>query len=288
MPHPTPLARTASALPQADASTLLDRDLLEQHVRDIYRRVASEPGSSRHFETGRSLALRLGYPDRRLASIPAEALASFAGVGFHFDLVQLAAGEAVLDLGSGSGTDVFYAASVMEGSGRVVGVDFTDAQIAKATSLRDRDGFGSVTFVQAGMDELPFEDGSFDVVISNGAINLSLVKHLVFAEAARVLRPGGRLAIADILSATALEESTRRNSELWAAGIAGAIPRDAYADAVEDAGFRITSIRRNHYRFTSQCAREACRKYGIGSTTIAAVRRMGVRPGRHYDSIPRR
>jgi len=138
------------------------------------------------------------------------------------------------------------------------------------------------------VQELPFEDGSFDVVISNGAINLSPAKHLVFAEAARVLRPGGRLAIADMVSATALEESTRRNTELWAARIAGAIPRDAYADAVEDAGFRITSIRRNHYRFTSERVRQSCRRYGIESTTIAAVRRLRTRAGGHYDSTPRR
>ena len=124
------------------------------------------------------------------------------------------------------------------------------------------------------MDELPFEDASFDVVISNAAVNLSPAKHLVFAEAARVLRPGGRLAFADMLSAIPLKGSTRRNTELWAASIAGAIPRDAYADALEDAGFRITAIRRNHYRFTSEHARLACRKYGVGSTTIAAVRRV--------------
>jgi arsenite methyltransferase len=278
----------ASTLPQADATTLVDRALLEQHVRDMYRQVAAEPGSPRHFETGRSLAHRLGYPDHRLASIPAEALASFAGVGYHFDLVELDAGEAVLDLGSGSGTDVFYAATVMGGSGRVVGVDFTDAQVEKATSLRDRDGFEAVTFVQAGMDELPFEDGSFDVVISNGAINFSPAKHLVFAEAARVLRPGGRLVIADMVSVTALAESMRRNAELWAARIAGAIPRDDYADAVEDAGFRIASIRRNHYRFTSERARQACRKYGIQSVTIAAVRMMRMRAVGHYNSSPRR
>ncbi len=278
----------ASALPQADASTLVDRDLLEQQVREMYRLVATDPSSPRHFEAGRSTALRLGYPDHRLASIPAEAVASFAGVGYHFDLVHLAAGESVLDLGSGSGTDAFYAARVVGPGGRVVGIDFTDIQVQKARSLAGRDGFDTVTFVEGSMDELPFEDASFDVVISNGAINLSPVKHLVFAEAARVLRPGGRLAIADMVSATALKESTRRNTELWAACIAGAIPRDAYADAVEDAGFRITSIRRNHYRFTSERARQACRKYGIGSTTIAAVRRVRTRAGGHYDSIPRR
>jgi arsenite methyltransferase len=268
-------ATDAATLPQADATTLVDRDLLEQQVREMYRQVATDPGSTRHFETGRSLALRLGYPEPLLESIPPEAVASFAGVGYHLDLAQLAAGDAVLDLGSGSGTDAFCAAVGVEASGRVVGVDFTDAQIQKATGLRDRDRFERVTFVEAGIDRLPFDDASFDVVISNGAINLSPVKHLVFAEAARVLRPGGRLAIADMVSTTALKEATRRNTELWAACIAGAIPRDAYAEALQNAGFRITTIRRNHYVFTSERARKACRTYGVGSTTIAAVREAG-------------
>ena len=108
----------------------------------------------------------------------------------------------------------------------MVGVDFTDAQIANATRLAERHGIDNVRFVEASIDALPFDDASFDVVISNGVINLSPVKHRVFAEAARVLRPGGRLALADIVSETPLREATRRNTELWAACIAGAIPLD--------------------------------------------------------------
>ncbi|HET6171347.1 MAG TPA: methyltransferase domain-containing protein [Gaiellales bacterium] len=266
------LATDTATPPQVDATALVDRALLEQRVREMYRLVATDPGAPRHFETGYSLALRLGYPERLLRSIPAEAVASFAGVGYHLDLAHPFIGDAVLDLGSGSGMDAFCAAIGVGASGRVVGVDFTDAQIQKATFLRARDGFDNVTFVEAGIDELPFEDGSFDVVISNGAINLSPAKHLVFAEAARVLRRGGRIAIADMVSATALEESTRRTTELWAASVAGAIPREAYADALEDAGFRITTIRRNEYRFTSERVRQACRTNGIRSTTFAAVR----------------
>jgi arsenite methyltransferase len=263
---------TSSELPQADASTLVDRAELERRIQEVYRGVARDPLAPRHFETGRSLALRLGYPKTLLAAVPDSALASFAGVGYHLDLAALVPGDRVLDLGSGSGTDAFCAVAGVGATGRVVGIDFTDAQVAKATSLAESHGVANVEFVTGSIDDLPFEDGSFDVVISNGVINLSPVKHRVFAEAARVLRPGGRLAIADIVSTTPLKETTRRNTDLWAACIAGAIPTTAYLDALVTARFAITTTRRNEYRFVSERAREACTTYGVESTSIAAIR----------------
>jgi arsenite methyltransferase len=262
----------AEQLPQADASSLVDRELLEGQVQEMYRQVAREEEADLHFAVGRPLALRLGYPSELLAAIPAEALASFAGVGYHLDLAALAPGERVLDLGSGSGTDVFCAARQVGSSGSVVGVDFTDEQIAKATRLRDRDGFAHAEFVETSIDSLPFEDGSFDAVISNGVINLSPVKHRVFAETARVLRSGGRLALADIVSARALKERTRRDVELWAACIAGAIPRDSYLRTLEDAGFRVGEVRVNDYDFISDRALDACSTYGVESISLAAVK----------------
>jgi SAM-dependent methyltransferase len=246
--------------------------VLEAQVRDMYRQVAREEEAELHFAVGRPLALRLGYPEELLDAIPAEALASFAGVGYHFDLASLQPGDQVLDLGSGSGTDVFCAALRVGASGRVVGVDFTDEQIAKATRLRDRDGFDQAEFVEASIDALPFEAGSFDAVVSNGVINLSPVKHRVFAEAARVLRPGGRLAIADIVSGRPLKERTRRNVELWAACIAGAIPRQSYLGALEDAGFRVEEVHVNDYDFISERALDACSTYGVESISVGAVK----------------
>jgi len=262
----------AETLPQADASSLVDRAVLEAQVRDMYRQVAREEEAELHFAVGRPLALRLGYPEELLDAIPAEALASFAGVGYHFDLASLQPGEQVLDLGSGSGTDVFCAALQVGDSGRVSGADFTDEQIAKATRLRDRDGFAQAEFVEASIDALPFEDASFDAVVSNGVINLSPVKNRVFAEAARVLRPGGRLAIADIVSGRPLKERTRRNVELWAACIAGAIPRASYLTALEDAGFRVEELRVNDYDFISERALDACSTYGVESISLGAVK----------------
>ena len=262
----------AETLPQADASALVDRDVLEAQVKDMYRHVAREEEAQLHFAVGRELALRLGYPADLLDAIPAESLASFAGVGYHLDLAALAPGDRVLDLGSGSGTDAFCAALQVGETGRVIGVDFTDEQIDKATRLRDRDGFAQVEFVEAGIDSLPFEDAAFDVVISNGVVNLSPVKHRVFAEAARLLRPGGRLALADIVSGRALKERTRRNVELWAACIAGAIPRRSYLDTIEAAGFRIKEVRTNDYNFISERALDACSTYGVESISLTAIR----------------
>jgi SAM-dependent methyltransferase len=262
----------AATLPQADASSLVDAARLEAEVKDMYRRVAREEAAELHFEVGKPLALHLGYPADVLDALPAEAVASFAGVGYHFDLAALAPGEVVLDLGSGSGTDVFFAAVEVGESGRVTGVDFTDEQVAKAARLRDRDGFSQVDVVEGRIDELPFEDDSFDVVISNGVINLSPVKDRVFTEAARVLRAGGRIAVADIVSGRPLKERTRRNVELWAACIAGAIPRRSYVESVEAAGFEVKAVRENDYRFISERALDACSTYGVQSVSLVAVK----------------
>jgi SAM-dependent methyltransferase len=264
--------RQAETLPQADATSLVDAERLEGAVKDMYRQVAREEEAELHFEVGRAVAERVGYPADVLDRIPPEALASFAGVGYHLDLANPRPGDAVLDLGCGSGTDVFFAAVEVGESGRVVGVDFTDEQIDKAARLRDRDGFSQVEFVQADIDDLPFADESFDVVISNGVINLSPVKNRVFAEAARVLRPGGRLAVADIVSGRAMKERTRRDVDLWAACIAGAIPRRSYVETIEAAGLRVGEPRANDYNFVSDRAQEACGTYGVESVSLLAVK----------------
>jgi arsenite methyltransferase len=263
--------RPAEALPQLDARSFIDGERLAAEVKDMYRHVARGEKTELHFEVGRNLAEHLGYAGELLDAIPAEALASFAGVGHHLDLAALQPGQAVLDLGSGSGTDVFCAAVLVGESGHVVGVDITDEQLAKAARLRDLEGFSHVRFVEAHIEELPFDDASFDAVLSNGVINLSPAKGRVFAEAARVLRPGGRLAIADIVSGRPLKERTRRNVELWAACIAGAIPRRNYLEAIEAQGLRVREVRKNDYRFISERALDACSTYAVESISLVAT-----------------
>jgi SAM-dependent methyltransferase len=252
----------------------LDTSELEQRVKHMYEEVALEPQREFHFETGRPLAERLGYPAADLDRIPAAAIESFAGVGYFLDLATLAPGEAVLDLGSGSGMDSFLAALATGSEGRVIGVDMTDAQLAKATELAAEGGFASVEFRKGYIEEPPVDDASVDCVISNGVVNLSPDKPAVFTAVARALRPGGRLALADIVTTEQLPEGVTCDASLWAACIGGAMQRDGYRDVIEAAGFEIVSLRENdEYHFVSDRADNATRKYGVKSVSLLARRR---------------
>jgi arsenite methyltransferase len=250
----------------------VDSRELETKVKDMYRHVAQEPEGKYHFELGRALAERLGYPADVLDRVPDGACESFAGVGYFFDLAGLAEGERVIDLGSGSGMDAFFAAEQVGPSGTVVGVDFTAEQLEKARRVAEQSGYSQVEFREGRIEQLPAEDGSLDCVISNGVINLAPDKAAVFAEAARVLRSGGRLAIADIISEQQMKESIVCDADLWASCIGGAAQRDAYRNAIEGAGLRIEEIRDNPYEFISERARNASEKYGVKSVSLLAVR----------------
>lgn len=251
--------------------TALDTTLLEVKVKDMYRRVAQEPHGAFHFEMGQDVAERLGYPTDKLHRIPFPAVESFAGVGHFFGLADLRPGEAVIDLGSGSGMDAFLAASLVGPTGRVVGVDFTPEQVHKARRLALEAGMDHVEFREGRIEELPVEDDDFDCVISNGVINLSPDKERVFTEAARVLRPGGRLAIADIVTETQLTEAIVCNADLWAACIGGAAQEETYRRAVEGAGLRVVEVLTNPYEFSSDQARNATARYGVKSISLLAV-----------------
>lgn len=249
----------------------VNRADLEAKVRAMYRDVAQNPRGEFHFEMGRAMAERLGYRAADLDRIPAEAIDSFAGVGYYFHLLDDMEGARVLDLGSGSGMDSFLASLLAGPTGTVIGLDMTDAQRAKAESLRRRFGVRNVTFVKGYIDAAPFEDGSFDVVVSNGVINLAANKPQVFREIARLLRPGGRLAIADIVTDVLLPETISCDATLWAACIGGAWQVERYRQAIEDAGLRIVAQQVNdQYRFLSDNAQGATKKFGVKSVSLRA------------------
>ncbi len=246
---------------------------LESKVKAMYRAVAENPRGEFHFEMGRAMAERLGYAPQDLDRIPAEAIESFAGVGYYFDLAGLRTGETVVDLGSGSGMDSFIAALKVGRDGRVIGIDMTDAQLNKAERLRAAAGFENITYHKGYIDATSLASGSADVVISNGVINLAHDKAAVFREAARLLKPGGRLAISDIVTATQLPATVVCNADLWAACIGGAMQRDGYRSAIEGAGLEVKTIRDNPgYQFISANAKGAQQKWGVKSVSVLAVK----------------
>jgi SAM-dependent methyltransferase len=238
----------------------------------MYRHVADKPEGKYHFELGRPLAERLGYPAEILDRVPDGAIESFAGVGYFFDLAELREGESVVDLGSGSGMDAFLAALQVGASGSVVGVDFTVEQLEKARRIAADGGFSQVKLREGRIEEPPVDGASVDCAISNGVINLAPDKGVVFAEVARVLKPGGRLAIADIVSEQQMKESIVCDAELWASCIGGAAEVDAYREAIEGASLRIETIRDNPYEFISERARDASAKYGVKSVSLLAIK----------------
>jgi arsenite methyltransferase len=253
-------------------STTVNTDELEAKVKEMYRQGAGQPHGEFHFELGEPVAIRVGYDADRLASVPTGAVESFAGVGFFFDLAALQTGETVVDLGSGSGMDAFYAAGLVGPGGRVVGVDFTLEQLDKARRLAVEAGAGNVEFIEGRIEAVPLPDASADCVVSNGVINLCPDKRAVFADAARVLRPGGRLAIADIVTEQQLTDAIVRNADLWASCIGGAAQQDRYLEAIESAGLAVDEVRVNAYEFISDQARGASETYGVKSVSVLATK----------------
>jgi arsenite methyltransferase len=192
----------------------LDVDLLKSEIKKTYASVSDEPEREFIFPTGRAWAQDLGYP-AELENVPDAAVESFAGVANPWALGRLAPGERVLDLGSGAGTDSLVAAQMVGEQGSVTGVDMTPEMLAKARSAAVAMGAANVEFVEAEAERLPFLDESFDVVISNGVIDLIPDKDAVFAELFRVLAPGGRMQIADVTIQNPVSAEGRRNIDLW-------------------------------------------------------------------------
>ena len=192
----------------------IDVALLKSEIKKTYARVSEQPGGDFIFPTGRSWAEDLDYP-AELANVPESAAESFAGVANPFSLGRLAPGERVLDLGSGAGTDSLVAAQMVGEDGRVTGIDMTMEMLAKARAAATEMGVSNVEFVESEAERLPFEDSSFDVVISNGVIDLIPNKDAVFSELHRVLQPGGRLQIADVTIQNPVSAEGRRNIDLW-------------------------------------------------------------------------
>jgi SAM-dependent methyltransferase len=192
----------------------IDVELLKNEIKKTYASVSDEPEREFIFPTGRAWAEDLGYPTE-LDKVPDAAAESFAGVANPWLLGRLTPGERVLDLGSGAGTDSLVAAQMVGADGSVTGIDMTPEMLAKARSAASTMGVTNVEFLESEAERLPFPDESFDVVVSNGVIDLVPDKDAVFAELFRVLVPGGRMQIADVTIQNPVSDEGRRNIDLW-------------------------------------------------------------------------
>jgi len=193
----------------------IDREVLRSQVQEKYTEVAVEPGKGFHFHTGRPLARMLGYTDTDVESLPPSTVESFAGTGNPFVLGRLRAGETVVDVGCGAGFDTLLAARQVGPAGRVIAVDMTPAMLDKTSLAAKGLGLENVDARLGFAEELPVESGVADVVISNGVINLCPDKVQVMREIHRVLKPGGRFQIGDIVVHKMVPQDAKDDIDLW-------------------------------------------------------------------------
>ena len=190
-------------------------EVLRREIARTYTEVSTDPLKEFMFPTGRDWAQELGYPEPELERVPDDTAASFAGVANHWQHGSVAAGETVLDLGCGAGTDLLIAAQMTGPSGRAIGVDMTASMLERARASSEAMGLTNLELHESLIESLPLEAESVDVVISNGVIDLIPDKEAVFAEIDRVLRPGGRLQIADVVIHKDVTEDARKRIDLW-------------------------------------------------------------------------
>ncbi len=250
----------------------VDPEALRADVREKYREVALHPDGEFHFHTGRPLAALLCYPSEVVAALPDRAVESFAGVGNPFSLNPLRAGDRVIDFGSGGGFDCFVAADAVGPDGRVVGVDMTAEMLVKARGTAQALGLANVEFRAGLLEHVPIEDRWADVVISNGVINLCAGKAAVFAEAYRVLRPGGVLQFADIANGKPLPDAAVCEIDLWTGCIAGGLPVDDWCAAIERAGFCDISVGLGVDAFGGSRGERNARAYDVSAHVFLARR----------------
>jgi arsenite methyltransferase len=213
------------------------RDVIFDAVQAMYTSVAAQPDQEYHFPTGRRALEYVGYPAGQLEPLPATALESFAGVGYPFAADVIRQGDTVLDIGSGSGTDLLLAALLVGPAGWAIGLDMTAAMRDKAAANARAAGLHNVEVVEGNAESLPLPDESVDVVTSNGVINLVPDKAAAIAEIYRILRPGGRVQIADIVVGDLPSEACRAKPQLWAECIVGATTEPDYLGTFRTVGF---------------------------------------------------
>jgi SAM-dependent methyltransferase len=244
------------------------KEFIFRAVEEMYTDVASRPGALFHFPTGRLACLFVGYPAAQLDSLPPEATESFAGVGYPFAADVIREGDTVLDIGSGSGTDALIAATLTGPAGTVYALDMTAAMRDKLRRNTEALGLSHVKVIEGNAEQIPLPDGSVDVVTSNGVLNLVPDKPAAFAEIARVLKPSGRLQLADIALRVPVSEKSRSDPRLWAECVVGAVVEDDYVDQLRAAGLDVEVIHRMDYFAGSISASTRKVAQGLGAHAV--------------------
>ncbi len=255
---------------EAPTQPQLDTGALRDSIRDEYAAVATEPERGFHFHTGRKLGTLLGYPDAWLDALPPEALASMAGTGNPFSLGDIRPGEHVVDCGSGSGADSLIAARLVGASGNVIGVDMTPEMLDAARRAATTTGLDNVEFREGYLEAIPVDDGWADVIISNGVLNLVPDKASALAEMRRVLRPGGRLQVADIVLGRPVSHRAKQDISLWTGCIAGGLLESELAELVSSAGFVDVEVIPGHDVFAGAPQHSNAAAYGTTSAGLRA------------------
>ncbi len=245
-------------------------DELRASIREEYSAVANEPERGFHFHTGHKLANLLGYREGWLAALPPTAIASMAGTGNPFSLGELKPGESVVDCGSGAGADSLIAAQMVGPSGRVIGVDMTPEMLSKARQNAMEAGLNNVEFHEGYLESLPIPEAWADVVISNGVLNLVPDKEAALLEMYRVLKPGGRIQIADIALQKPVPDGSKSDVTLWTGCIAGGLLKTQLERKVLAAGFRNIDVRWGKDVFSGAPQHSDAAEFGTLGVTIQA------------------
>jgi len=253
----------------------MNEDKVKSAVKSKYSQIATQNDASccSCGDCGTSPLLQaeaVGYQKAELECIPEQA-AMGVGCGNPTAIAELKAGETVLDLGSGAGIDVFLAANKVGPTGKVIGVDMTPEMISRANDIASSNGYKNVEFRLGEIENLPVDDNSADIVISNCVINLSADKSRVFQETYRVLKPGGRLTVSDTVAEQALSEEMRQNPDAWASCISGALEQEEYLGKIREAGFADLKVTPNKEFYVEDCGNKQMVK--LLSITVRAYKR---------------
>jgi len=250
----------------------LNVEKLRASIREEYSAVANEPERGFHFHTGRKLANILGYQEEWLDILPSSAIESMAGTGNPFSAGELKLGEYVVDCGSGAGTDSLIATHMVGPNGRVIGVDMTPEMLAKAKRSAAEAGMTNVEFREGFLESLPIADNWADIVISNGVLNLVPDKEAALLEMYRVLKPGGRLQIADIALQKPVPEGSKSDVTLWTGCIAGGLLKVQLEQKVEAAGFKDIEVTWGKDVFSGAAQHSDAAQFGTLGVMIRAAK----------------